>query len=133
MHVSAVACIYDRHWCYLAGILGCSLDEMAHGDNIGIVAYHQDGILEGLALGGTGCLGIRETNDTGTKTVGSGLETELGTSRWLEEKGRYDLSLQQLPVRVLFELLRHFQEVHDFLLGKVCNGHKIMFFHLKYD
>lgn len=89
--------------------------------------------LEGLALGGTGCLGIRETNDTGTKTVGSGLETELGTSRWLEEKGRYDLSLQQLPVRVLFELLRHFQEVHDFLLGKVCNGHKIMFFHLKYD
>lgn len=83
---------YDRHWCYLTGILGCSLDEMAHGDYIGIVAYHQDGILEGLTLGGAGCLGIRETNDTGTKTVGSGLETELGTSRWLEEKGRYDLS-----------------------------------------
>ena len=29
MHVSAVACIYDRYWCYLTGILGCSFDEMA--------------------------------------------------------------------------------------------------------
>ena len=38
MHVCAVACIDDRHWCHLAGILGCSLDEMAHGNHIGIVA-----------------------------------------------------------------------------------------------
>ena len=90
MHVSAVACIYDRHWCYLTGILGCSLDEMAHGDNIGIIAYHQDGILEGLTLGGTGCLGIRETNDTGTGQ----LDMDMIFSIMTEEKGNQKETLK---------------------------------------
>ena len=133
MHVCTVACIDDRHWSHLAGILCCAFDEVAHGDNIGIVAHHEDGILERFALGGAGSLGIREADDTGTEAVGCGLETELCTSRRLEEKGRNDLSLQQLPVRMLFKLLRHFEEVHDFLLREVCNCHKIMFFHLNFD
>ena len=133
MHVGTITGIDDRHWSYLAGVLGCTLDEVAHGDDVGVVAHHQNGVLQRFALGGAGCLGIREADDTGAKAIGSCLETELGTSRWFEEKGRYDLSLQQLPVGMLFKLLRHFEEVHDFLLREVGNRHKIMFFHTNFD
>ena len=133
VHVGTVAGIDDRYRSYLAGILGGTLDEVAHGNDISIVAHHKDGVLECLALGGAGSLGVREAYDTSAKAVGCGLETKLSASRRLEEKGCDNLSLQQLPVRMLFKLLRHFQEIHQLLLGKVGNRHKIMFFHLNFD
>ena len=87
-------------------------------------------VFERFALGGAGSLGIGETDDASAKAIGCCLETELCTSRRLEEKGRYDLSLQQLPVRMLFKLLCHLQEIGDLLFREVCNRYKIMFFHL---
>ena len=84
--MGTIACIDDRHWGHLAGILSGSLDEVAHGDNIGIVAHHEDGILERLTLGGAGCLGIREADDTSAKAIGCCLETQLSASGRLEEK-----------------------------------------------
>ena len=130
MHVSTVACIDDRHRSHLAGILCGTLDEMAHGNHVSVIAYHEDGVFERFALGGAGSLGIGETDDASAKAIGCCLETELCTSRRLEEKGRYDLSLQQLPVRMLFKLLCHLQEIGDLLFREVCNRYKIMFFHL---
>ena len=58
--MGTVAGIDDRYRSYLAGILGGTLDEVAHGNDISIVAHHKDGVLECLALGGAGSLGVRE-------------------------------------------------------------------------
>jgi hypothetical protein len=57
------------------------------GADVGVVAHHQNSVLQRFALGSAGCLGIREADDTCAKAIGSCLETELGTSRWFEEKG----------------------------------------------
>ena len=64
MHVCAVAGVDDRDGSHLAGILRRALDVVAHGDDVGIVAHHQDGVLEGLAFSGAGSLGVGEANDT---------------------------------------------------------------------
>ena len=129
VHVCTVSGIDDRHGSHLARILCRTLYIVAHGNDVGIVAHHEDGVLERLALRRAGGLGIGETDDARTKSVGCGLEAELGTGGGFEEKSCHDLSFQQFPVGMLFKLLRHLQQVHEFFLGEVGNRYKVMSFH----
>ena len=51
VHVRAVAGVDDRHGRDFRGILRGAFNEVAHHDDVGIVAHHEDGVLESLAFG----------------------------------------------------------------------------------
>ena len=81
-----VACIHDRDGGYFRGILGSTFDIVAHHDDVSVVGYHQNGVLQRLALRPAGNLRIGKTNHTCTKTIGGSLETQSCTGRWLEKE-----------------------------------------------
>ena len=94
MPVGTVAGVDDGYGCYLAGILGCSFDVMAHGNHVGIVADHEDGVLERFALCSTGNLWVGKTDDTGTESVGCRFETQACAGGWFEGKCCHHFSLK---------------------------------------
>ena len=75
----AVAGIHDGHWGYLRRILGGAFDIMAHHNHVGVVRYHQDGVLQCLALGAAGNLRIGKSDNTGTQTVSCCFKTKSGS------------------------------------------------------
>ena len=54
MLVGPVARIDNGHRRHLGSITGRPLQIMPHDNQIGIIAYHHDGVFQGFALGGTG-------------------------------------------------------------------------------
>ena len=52
VHMCTIAGIDNRYRRYFAGVLGCPLNKVAHDDNVGVVAHHQDGVFQRFALGG---------------------------------------------------------------------------------
>ena len=130
MLVGSVTGIHNRNGGYLRSILGSTLDEVTHHDDVGIVADHQNGIFQGLTLSATCNLWIGKTNNTGAKTVGGSFKRETCTGGRLKEKGCYHAAFQQLTVGVSFELLSHLNHIENFLASEIGNRYKIMFFHL---
>ena len=94
MLVGSVACVDDGNGGNLAGILGSSLDIVAHGNHVGIVAHHQDGVLQRLALGSAGHFGVGKTDDTGAQTVGCRLKAQTCTGGWFKEKSCHYFALK---------------------------------------
>ena len=74
MLVSTIACIDDRNVSHFCRILGCSLNEVTHDNNVCIVADHQNGVFQRFSFCSTGNLGIGKADDTGAKTVRSSLK-----------------------------------------------------------
>ena len=64
--MGAVTGIHDGDGAYLRCVLCCSLDEMAHHDDVGIVGHHQDSVFQRLALRAAGYLWVGKAYDTGT-------------------------------------------------------------------
>ena len=62
VHVAAVAGVDHRHVGVQGGRLGRALLGVAHHHHVGIARHHLDGVLQGLALGGGGGLGVGEAN-----------------------------------------------------------------------
>ena len=83
--MGAVASVDDGYRCNLTGILGRSFNEVAHGNDIGIIAHHQDGVFQCLTFCATGNLGIGKTDYSCTKTVGGCLVTQTGTGGGFKE------------------------------------------------
>ena len=77
--VSTIPGVDDRCPIQLRSIESSPLQIVAHDDGIGIVPYHRYGILEGFAFRGTGSRGIREANDTTSKTVDGCLKAQAST------------------------------------------------------
>ena len=59
---------------YFAGIACGSFQVVAHYDDVGIVAYHLDGIFQCLAFGRAGSFGVAKADDTCTEPVGGGFK-----------------------------------------------------------
>ena len=72
--MGSVAGIDDGDGSHLGSILCGTLDVVAHDNDIGIVADHENGVLEGLTLGATGNLGVGKTDDSGAKPVSGSLK-----------------------------------------------------------
>ena len=53
MLVGTVASVDNGHGGYFAGVLCGTFNVVPHGDDVGIVGNHQDGVFQGLALGNT--------------------------------------------------------------------------------
>ena len=123
MLVGSVAGVDYRYVGHLAGVACSSLQIVTHHDDVGIVAYHFDGIFQRFSLAGTGCFGVAESDDARPQAVGGRLKAETGAGRRLEEQGGHHLSLQQSAVRAGLKLFRHFKHVQDFLLTILSNGH----------
>ena len=107
MLVGSVACINNGYGGYLAGILGRTLNEMAHGYHVGIVRHHQDGVFQRFAFGAAGHFRVGKADDLSPKTVGGSLKTKSCTGGRLKEKRCHNLSFQQFPIRLFLKLLRH--------------------------
>ena len=122
--VGPVARIDDRDGRDFAGIAGRTFQIVPHDDEVGIVAYHHDGVLQALALGGTGVGGVGKSDDPAAQAVDGGLETQAGAGGWFEKQGGYDFSLQKVPVGLLFEEPGHLQEVKQLLARVAGNGNK---------
>ena len=73
--VGSVSGIDDRHRGYFAGIAGSPFQIVAHHDDVGVVAYHFDGVFQRFALGRAGGFRVAETDDTCAETVGGGFKT----------------------------------------------------------
>ena len=74
MLVCSVAGIDDRYVRDLRSITGGAFQMVAHNDKIDVVAYHQDGIFQCFAFGGTGRGSVGETDHTATQPVYRSLE-----------------------------------------------------------
>ena len=74
MLVGSVSGIDDGHCGYFAGIACGSFQVVAHYDDVGIVAYHLDGIFQCLAFGRAGSFGVAKADDTCTEPVGGGFK-----------------------------------------------------------
>ena len=74
MLVGSVSGIDDGHCGYLAGIACSSFQVVAHHDDVGVVAYHLDGIFQCLAFGRAGSFGVAKADDTCTEPVGGGFK-----------------------------------------------------------
>lgn len=129
VHVGTVTGIDDRHGSDLGSILCCAFDVVAHDDDVGIVAHHEDGVLERLAFGRARGLGIGEADDTGTETVGGRLERQLCTCGGFEEEGSDHFALEKLTVGMTLKLFCHLQKVEQLILVEIGNRDKITFFH----
>ena len=64
--MGAVASIDDGHVGDLGGVLRCTLDEVAHYDDVSVVRDHQNGVLQRLALRATGNLGVGKSYNSST-------------------------------------------------------------------
>ena len=73
--LTAVACIDDGHPRIQGCTQGCALFGVAHRDDVGVVAYHFDGVFQRFALGRAGGFRVAETDDTCAETVGGGFKT----------------------------------------------------------
>ena len=129
MLMGTVAGVYDGDRSNLGGILGSTLDIVAHHNHVGIVGYHQDRVFQRLTFRSTGDLGICKADDTGTETIGCRLKTKTGSRGRFKEQGSHDYSLQQFPVGVLLKLLCHLNHVKDLFTCEIGNRYKIMLFH----
>ena len=50
VHVGAISSINNRYWCYFACIKCSSFYRVAHGNHVGIVGYHKNGVFKSFAL-----------------------------------------------------------------------------------
>ena len=66
MLVRPVTSVDDRDIRHLGSIAGGSFQMMSHNDQVHVIAYHQDRIFQGLALGGTSRGSVRETDHPST-------------------------------------------------------------------
>ena len=129
MLVGAVAGIDDGYGRYFAGILGRSLQIMPHHDDVGVVGYHHNRVLEGLTLRAAGHLGVGKTDDFCSKTVGSSLEAETCACTGLKEQCCHNSPLQQAAIGMLLELLRHSDEILYLFAGVMSYGYETSIFH----
>ena len=80
---------------------------MAHYDDVGVIAYHHDGVFQGFALGNRGICRIVEADQTAAQPQHSSLEGHLGTGRRFIEQGCHDFVVASTGI--------HFRIVLDFL------------------
>ena len=102
-------------------IAGSTFQMMTHNDKIDIVAYHQDGIFQSFAFGGTGRGSIGETDHTAAQAVHCSLETQACASGGFEEQGRRHFPFQQLTVRICFKLPGVIQNTKNVLFGTLID------------
>ena len=106
-----------------------SLDKMAHHNDVSIVGYHQNGILQRFSLGAAGHFWISKTNDTCSETISCSFKRQAGTGTRLEKECGNHLTLKQFTIRMTFKLLRHLNHVENFFAGQVGDSNKIVFVH----
>ena len=127
--VGTVAGVDDGHGGHLGGVDGCSLDVVAHDDDVGIVGHHQDGIFQRLALGAAGNLRVGKADDARPQAVGGCFKRKSGAGAGFKEEGGDDLALEQFTVGMPLKLFCHLNHVEDLLACEIGNGDKIMLFH----
>ena len=91
MLVCSVTGIDDRHVRNLRCITGGAFQMVAHNDKIDVVAYHQDGIFQCFAFGGTSRGSVGETDHTAAQPVHRSFETQTCAGGGFEEQGRCTL------------------------------------------
>ena len=93
MEVTAVTCVDDRHGGNLCRNVGSAFLGMTHSDDIGISAYHADGIRNAFALGRRAARRIGEAENVTAEAHHSGGEAESGSRGRLEEERAENLAL----------------------------------------
>ena len=90
VHVAAVAGVDHRHVGVQGGRLGRALLGVAHHHHVGIARHHLDGVLQGLALGGGGGLGVGEAEHRAPHPQHGGLKGKVGAGgRLIEQAGHH--------------------------------------------
>ena len=129
MLVGPVARIDNGHRRHLGSITGRPFEIMPHDNQIGIIAYHHDGVLQGFALGGTGHFRVGKPDDARSQTIRCRFKTQPCPRRRFKKQSSHDFTLQQLPVGMFLKLSGHSKQIHDLLFGMVCNSHQTPVFH----
>ena len=85
VNVASVAGVDDRDVGVEGSRLGCALLWIAHDHHVGIARHHFDGVLQGLALGHGGGVGIGKAEHRATHPQHGGLEGKVGPGGGLIE------------------------------------------------
>ena len=126
VHVCSVASVDDGHRCYLACILRSSLNVVAHGNDVGIVAHHENGVFERLTFRHAWGFSITEAYNLGSQPVGSCLKTETCACWGFKKEGCYYFSFEKFSVGMFLKFCCHLNKVHNLVLVQVGDCHKIV-------
>ena len=121
MLVCSVTGIDDRHVRNLRCITGGAFQMVAHNDKIDVVAYHQNGIFQCFAFGGTSRGSVGETDHTAAQPVHRSFETQTCAGGGFEEQGRCNFAFQHLTVRICFKLPGVIQNTKNVLFGALID------------
>ena len=93
MLVGTIAGIDDGNGCDLRGIACRAFQVVAHDDDVGIVRYHHNGILQRFALGTARDFRVGKTDNACSQAVGSRFETQAGACAGFKEERGDDTTL----------------------------------------
>ena len=121
MAVGAVTGIDDGHGRYFRGIELCTLDVVAHGDDVGEAAHHADGVLHAFALGDGTAAGVGEAEHVAAEFHHGGGEAQPGAGAGLIEEGGEFLVRHAALVTFAVgdDILGKRDDFVDLLLGQV--------------
>ena len=129
MLVGSVSCVDDRYFGHFGSVAGTAFPGMAHDNQVGVIAYHQNGVFQGFPLGHAAVRCIREADDPSSELVGCALETETGSGGGFKEQGGNDFVGQNPLAGILCEFFRHIQQVQLLFLAEVGNRDQVFILH----
>ena len=107
-----------------SSITAAPLQIMPHDNQIGIIAYHHDGVFQGFALGGTGHFRVGKPYDARSQTVSCRFKTQPCPRRRFKKQSSHDFTLQQLAVGMFPNSPAILSRYMIFFLGMVCNSYQ---------
>ena len=129
--VGPVAGVDYRNLRYLARVAGRSLDRVAHDDQVAIVRYDHDRVMEGLAFRYARVGGLGKSDDPPPEVVDRALEAEARAGRRLEEKRGDYFSGEHLAVRIGLEPRGQLHDLQNLLLREIGDRDQIFLSHMQ--
>jgi hypothetical protein len=102
---------------------------VTHYDQICIIAYHFNGIVQGFPLGGTGGSRIAESDHPSSQSIDGGFETEPGAGGRLKKQGGNHIPFEDILPGLFLKFGGQFQDPQVILLGKICDRNEAFVFH----
>ena len=125
MLVGTVAGVDDGHGGHLGGVARRAFLGVAHDDEVGVGADHDDGVVERFAFLDAGAAGVGEADDASTELVGGALEAQARTRGGFKEKSSHHLVGQDWLLRFFLKFLSDVEYLDVLLFAEVCNGNQI--------
>ena len=124
MLIGAVAGVENR---YVAGEFGCqtrgALLRMAHYDSVDVGADNRNGVGQGFAfLTERGVAAVGEADHAGAEAVHRGFKREASTGGGFKETAGDNLMLQQLGLRIGFQLCGCRQHQFEVFAAEIVYG-----------